>query len=86
MTYDPGKILPNLVCPNCGFVGLLKIVGGGATCAQCSWIPNYPQSKPGFPNLASVKMIADPTYPPGTEPPPNAPRGILLPALPGPLR
>jgi hypothetical protein len=56
MTYDPGKILPNLTCPNCGFVGLMKIVGsnepGGATRNQCGWIKNYAGSKPGFPNLS----------------------------------
>jgi len=88
VTYDPGQIIPNLVCPNCGFTGLMKIVGsnepGGATCNQCGWIKNYTGSKPGFPNLAAypVKLIADPTYPPGTEPPPNAPQSIQLPALP----
>ena len=82
MTYDPGKILPNLTCPNCGFVGLMKIVGGGATCNQCGWVKNYAGSKPGFPNLSmsGQKFVADPTYPPGTEPPPNAPKGILLPS------
>lgn len=88
MTYDPGKILPNLTCPNCGFVGLMKIVGGGATCNQCSWTALYAGRKPGFPNLSmfGVKVIADPTYHPGTEPSSNAPLGILLPALPGDLR
>ena len=81
MSYDPGKIIPDLVCPNCGFVGLMKIVGNDATCNQCGWIQNYAGSKAGFPNLflSGQKFISDPKYPSGTEPPTNAPRSILLP-------
>jgi len=81
MTYDPGKILPNLTCPNCGFVGLMKIVGGGATCNQCGWVKNYAGSKPGFPNLSmsGQKLIADPTYPPARSPQLMRPRASCSP-------
>jgi DNA-directed RNA polymerase subunit RPC12/RpoP len=81
MTYDPGKILPNMTCPNCGFVGLMKVVGGGAACNQCGFAPLYTGRKPGYPNLAAfpLRFLANPTYPPGTEPPANAPLGIQLP-------
>ena len=75
MTYDPGKILPNLTCPNCGFVGQLKIVGSnataseavegsaGLTCNQCSFVKLYAGRQPGFPKWPSdgLKVIADPT-------------------------
>jgi hypothetical protein len=48
MTYDPGKILPNLACPNCGTVGLMQIVGsdipGGVVCNQCGQAAASPQN------------------------------------------
>jgi hypothetical protein len=67
MTYDPGKILPNLVCMNCGFTGLMKILGsnepGGVTCNQCNFVKNYPGRKPGYPNFSQSPqhLVAPPT-------------------------
>ena len=67
MTYDPGRIIPGLTCPNCGFVGLLKIVSGGVTCNQCSLIglydgPRPDWFKPGYPrNAGSLRLVEEPT-------------------------